>query len=307
MATCQRHWLITPLEFHFSALCLTPPSDLFAPISPRELDGCPSAAYHPLGEPGGGVAMSSIVISLIVFAFVFGGALLEMFLRSRLPQHHLSDASKDVVKMGTGLDATMSALVLGLLISSAKNSYDVLSSELTGASSQIILLDGTLAQYGPEAKGARDLLRTSVAGVLDSMGQKGRETHLQLERPTSAMDSLYEKIQELLPNSDRQRSIHAQALNILMGLRQVRWLMYEQQSTWISMPLLIILVSWLTTLFISFGLFAPANGTVFTSLFVSAFSVSGAIFLILELYSPYDGLIKISSAPLQAAFAQLGK
>jgi hypothetical protein len=73
------------------------------------------------------------------------------------------------------------------------------------------------------------------------------------------------------------------------------------------MPLLSVLVLWLTLIFISFGLFAPFNATVVASLFVSALSVSGAVFLILEMYSPYDGLIQISSAPLRAALAHLGQ
>jgi hypothetical protein len=250
--------------------------------------------------------MSSIVISLIVLAFVFGGALLGMFLRVVLPKDHLSDDSMNVVKMGMGLVATMTALVLGLLISSAKASFDALSSEMTGTSSKVILLDRTLANYGPDAKEARDRLRSVVAKVIDRIEQKNTEDLRQLAAPTQEVDALYDNIQALLPKDDRQRSLQAEALSILREIRQTRWLMYEQQSVSISMPMLIILVSWLTALFISFGLLAPANGTVITSLFVSALSVSGAILLILELYTPYHGLIKVGSATLHAAFTQLG-
>src|SRR5271169_7124529 len=106
--------------------------------------------------------MSSSVMSSIVFAFVFGGALLGMFMRKLLPQNHLSDDSKGIVMIAMGLVATMTALVLGLLISSAKSSFDTLSSEMTATSSNIILLDRTLALYGPETKEARDLLRSTV-------------------------------------------------------------------------------------------------------------------------------------------------
>jgi membrane-bound ClpP family serine protease len=96
-------------------------------------------------------------------------------------------------------------------------------------------------------------------------------------------------------------------VSLLLGLGQTRWLQYAQESTSVSMPLLVVLVFWLTTIFISFGLYAPANGTVFTSLLVSALSVSAAIFLILELYTPYSGVIQVSSAPLRDALTQLGK
>ena len=113
--------------------------------------------------------MSPIATSSIVSAFVFGGALLGMYLRRVLPEDHLSDDSKDVVKMGMGLVATMCALVLSLVISSAKGSFDALSSEITGASSKIILLDRTLARYGAETKEARAQLRSAILGVLDRM------------------------------------------------------------------------------------------------------------------------------------------
>ena len=250
--------------------------------------------------------MSPIITSSIVSAFVFGGGLLGMYLRKVLPKDHLSDDSKDVVRLGMGLVATMTALVLGLVISSAKSSFDALSNEMTGASSKIILLDRALALYGPETREVRNQLRGSIAGVLDSMESKKSANSARLRVSTREVDSLYERIQELLPMDDRQRSIQARALGILTSLQETRWLMFEQESTSISMPMLMILLCWLTTLFISFGLFAPPNATAVTALLVSALSVSGAIFLILELYSPYQGLITISTAPLHAALTQLG-
>ena len=250
--------------------------------------------------------MSTIGISSIVFAVVFGGALLGMFLRRILPENHLSDASKGIVMIAMGLVATMTAIVLGLLISSAKSSFDALSHEITGTSSDIILLDRTLALYGTETKEARDLLRTAVANVLDFMELKKPGVPVHLAVSTRDTDSIFEKIQGLLPKDDRQRSLRAEALSILSEIRKTRWLMYEQQADLISMPMLVILVLWLTALFISFGLYAPTNGTVVTSFLVSALSVSCAVLLILELYSPYKGLIKVSSAPLRAALMQLG-
>ncbi len=250
--------------------------------------------------------MSTIATSSIVFACVFAGASLGMFLRKVLPQHHLSDDSKSVVMIAMGLVATMTALVLGLLISSAKSSFDTLNSEIVGTSSKIILLDRTLANYGPETKEARDLLRSVVAAVVDRMELKESANPREMLASTREMESMYDKIQGLLPKDNRQRSFQADALSILKEIRQTHWLVYEQQSTSISMPMLIILVCWLTALFISFGLYAPTNGTVVTSLLVSALSVSCAILLILQLYNPYRGLIKISSAPLRAALTQLG-
>jgi hypothetical protein len=251
--------------------------------------------------------MSSITTSLIVFGFVFGGALFGMFLRTVLPEHHLNDDSKDVVKLGMGLVATMSALVLSLLISSAKSSFDAQNAEITDASARIILLDRTLALYGPQTKELRGLLRGSIAHTFERLWPKDRAKASALDEPSLGMESLYVSLQGMSPKDDSQRAIRTQALNMLVALGQMRWLMYEQQSTSISMPLLIILVSWVTTLSISFGIFAPRNGTVVASLFVSSLSVAAAIFLILEFYKPWGGLIHLSSAPMRVALEHLGQ
>src|SRR4030095_11439554 len=250
--------------------------------------------------------MSSTTISLIVLAWVFGGALLGIFLHAVLPQHHLSNETKDIVKLGMGLVGTMAALVLGLLVASAKGSYDAQSAELTQMSANIGTLDRALALYGPETKEARALLRGAVVRILDQMWSKDG-TRASSSAPTAGGEILYDKMQGLSPKNDTQRSLQSQALSIAMDLGKTRWLMYEQATTSVSMPLLVVLVLWLAAIFISFGLFAPFNATVVSSLFVSALSVSGAIFLILEMYTPYAGLIQLSSAPLRAALAHLGQ
>jgi hypothetical protein len=251
--------------------------------------------------------MTSIAISSIVFACVFGGALLGMFLRPVLPKHHVDADSIDAVKMGMGLVATLSALVLGLLIASAKSSYDAQNTELTQMSAKVVLLDRLLAHYGPETQESRDVLRSAVALVLDQMWSKDPTSSTQPAPQYAGGEALFDKIQALSPKDEAQRSLKTQALSVAMDVGQTRWLMYEQGAAAISMPMLIVLVFWLTALFISFGLFAPHNGTVVASLFVCAISVSGAIFLILEMYAPYAGLIQVSRAPLRAALTHLGK
>jgi hypothetical protein len=248
--------------------------------------------------------MSSLTVSLIVFACVFSGALLGIYLHAVLPQNHLGADSKDIVKLGMGLVGTMAALVLGLLVASAKGSYDAQSAELTQMSANIALLDRFLARYGPEAKETRVALHGAVARFLDQIWSKDSTGALP---PPSGGEILYDKIQELSPKSDMQRSLQSQALSLAIDVGKVRWLMYAQTTTSASIPLLVVLVLWLTVIFISFGLFAPFNATVVSSLLVSALAVSGAIFLILEMYAPYAGLIQVSSAPLRAALAHLGQ
>jgi Protein of unknown function (DUF4239) len=251
--------------------------------------------------------MSSIAVSLIVFACVFGGAICGILLSRALPQNHLSADSKAVVTMSMGLVATMAALVLGLLVSSAKSFYDAQSAELTQMSARVIVLDRILAHYGPETKEVRDQLRGTVADSIDRIWPQERTQSSKLAAPSTGSEGLIDKIHALSPKDDRQRSLQAQALSMVAGLIQTRWMMYEQGASSVSAPMLVILVFWLAAIFISFGLFAPRNATVITALFVAGLSVSGAIFLILEMYAPFGGLIQISSAPLRAALTNLGQ
>src|SRR5271155_5843094 len=251
--------------------------------------------------------MNSIAISVIVFACVFGGAMFGMLLRAVLPEEHLSGDSKDVVKLGMGLVATMSALLLGLMVSASLASYEAQRKELTETSAQIVLLDRLLAHYGPETKETRDVLRGAVVIILDRMWPKSDAESTPAGAQVPGAESLFEKISALTPKDDAQHILKAQALSMVISLGQTRWLHYENSATTVSTPLLVVLVFWLTTIFVRFCLFAPRNPPVGVGLLVCAVSVSCAILMIMELYSPYRGLIELSSAPVRAALAELGK
>jgi hypothetical protein len=251
--------------------------------------------------------MSSLAISLLVFACVFGGTLVGMFIRARLPEHHLSAESKDVVKVGAGLIATMSALVLGLMVASAKSSYDAQKSEFTQMSVKIVLLDRGLAKYGPEAKETRELLRVFVTRMLALIWPDDRSGPAQLDPRATRAEALYDKIQDLAPKIDAQRSLQNLLLSMAVDIGQKRWSLFQQSGSSISTAFLIVVVFWLSIIFASFGLFAPANATAIVTLLLCALSVAGALFLILELDHPFDGMIQISSTPLRTALENLGQ
>jgi hypothetical protein len=227
-----------------------------------------------------------------------------MWLRSVLPEEHLCGDSRDVIKMGLGMVVTMAALVLGLLVASAKSNYDAQSAELIQVSANAVLLDRGLAHYGPEAKEAREELSNIVARVLKLMWA---EDPTMLDPARGGAEILYGTIEDLSPKDDERRILKSQMLSMAMNLGQTRWLMYEQSVTAVSMPLIVIVVFWLTVIFLGWGLLAHRNITLIVTMLVSALSVSGAIFLILEMYSPYRGLIRISDAPIRAALAALGQ
>jgi hypothetical protein len=247
-----------------------------------------------------------MAISWIVFGVVFGGVLLGMALRALLPEHHLSQESKDVVKLGMGLIGTISALVLGLLVASAKSSFDTQRNGLAQLSANLILLDRALAHYGPETKEIREELRQSVAAMLNQIWPETRDHAGQVE-PTAGSESLYERLQGLSAHTDSQRFLQATALKTGVDVTQARWLLSAQKSSAIPVPFLVVLVFWLALLFASFSMFARPNATVVVVLLLCALSVAGAIFLILELDRPFEGFIQLSSDPLRRALAQLGR
>jgi hypothetical protein len=234
-----------------------------------------------------------------------------MLLRSRLPEHHLSAESKDVVKLAMGVVATMTALVLGMLVASAKASFDAQRHGLAQLAANVIVLDRFLAYYGEEARPTRELLRASVADLLrrtwpeddPAEGRPGAGA-----RTESRYEGLYVQTLALRPTTDAQRALQAQALKVVGDTAQTRWLLFAQErGSTIPSPLLVILVVWLTFLLTSFGLFAPGNATALLSLAVCALSVSSAVFLILDLGHPFHGTIRVSGESLRIALEQLGR
>ena len=250
--------------------------------------------------------MSAIAIGLIVFTLVFGSALLAMFAHRMIPEHHLSVDSKDTVKLGVALIATMSALVLSLLVASAKTAFDTRSNQLAQVSADIILLDRALARYGPETKEARSFLQLSVAATVERFWPANSAKPITID-PNAPVEALYDKVQELAPQNDAQRAMQSQALTLAANVGRTRLLLFENLGSSIPVPFLVVLVLWLCIIFASFGLFAPANATVIAVLAVCSLSVAGAIFLILELDRSFEGLLQVSGTPLRAALAQLGR
>jgi hypothetical protein len=251
--------------------------------------------------------MSAMAIAGIVFVCVFAGSLLGMYLRTALPEPHLSTETKDVVKLAIAFIATMSALVVSLMISSAKTAYDTRRNELLQMSVDIVGVDRLLAHYGPESKEARALLYQTVASAIERIWPTGGAPAEGMDAKASPAEALYDKIADFAPQTDSQRSLQTQALNMTMELGRLRMLLLAQQQSSIPLAFLVVLVFWLTMIFCSFGLFAPTNATVTTVFLVCSLSISGAILLILELDRSFGGLMQISSAPLRQALAALGR
>jgi hypothetical protein len=251
--------------------------------------------------------MSPLAVSWVVFACIAGAGLLALAIAKALPEHHLKPDSKEAIKYGLALIATLTALVLGLLVAAAKGTYDTQTSAVRQLSADVLMLDRVLALYGPETKEARDLLRRGVASVIDRLwpGDAG-PANLDPGEARADLQAFYDKLAGLTPQNEAQRSLKARALDVTAGLLQTRLRLFAQKDSSIPVPFLVVLVFWLMVLLGGAGLLAPRNVTVVGVLLVCALSVSCAIFLILELDRPFEGIMRVPSAPLREALARLG-
>ena len=254
--------------------------------------------------------MSPIAVSLTIFCCVFGGVLMGMWLRSILPTHHLDTESRDTVKVGIGLIATMTALVLGLVTAAAKSSFDSGSAAVKQAAMNVLTVDRVLARYGPETGDIRKGMKELLGARVDEIWSHGL-SEINKINPRSATtgfattEEVAEAIRGLKPRDDSQRTAQARASDLIEAVVQARWLAALGGKSSVPVPFLSIMVFWLTITFTSFGLFAPRNSTVLAVLFVCAVSVSSALFLVLELDGPFDGLIKVSPDPMLYALSHI--
>jgi Protein of unknown function (DUF4239) len=252
--------------------------------------------------------MTSITTAAISAGCIFLGGLAGIGLKKCLPAHHLDEASKDTIKVGSGILASLSALVLGLLISSAKSSFDATNAGIAQGSAKIILLDRTLADYGPETQDARKELRDAVAFTADRVWSKKNDgpTGSRGFELSNGMEKLQGTLRRLTPDTKPKEESLSEARQLTSDIAQTRWFLIEQQSP-LPTTVLVVLVVWLVLLHVSMGLFAPCNGTVLSVLVVSALSVSSALFLVMEMSRPLDGIVKVSDAPVRKALEFLSK
>jgi len=255
--------------------------------------------------------MNPTIIAIIVFTCTFGGALLGMRLRRTLPGHHFDADSKDTVKVGIGLIATMTALLLGLVTASAKSSFDAADSAVKKTAIDVLTLDRLLARYGSETGDIRKGLQRAIGARTDQIWPQGDSKRADLDPIRSGAASqaevLPDAIRALKPRDDSQRALHSRAMDLAEQLLQERWLVLAGTQTSIPLPFLVILLFWLTFTFASFGLFAPRSAMVLWVLFLCALSVGGAVFLILEMDTPFEGLLRISADPWRYALAHLNQ
>jgi hypothetical protein len=250
-----------------------------------------------------------MTFALITFICTFGGALAATFIRDALPPAHLSKESQDVVRLGIGLVATMTALLLGLVTAAARSTFDSQDAAVRNSAAAVLTLDGMLARYGPETQPTRILIRRTIAFRLHTVWGENvsSDPTLEVSEKSPPIENIETQILNLSPQTDTQRWIKTESLKLSQEVVKTRWRILNSGGGSIPIPFVVVVIFWLTVTFLSFGLYAPRNAVVITVLFVSALSVAAAVFLVLELDGPLDGMIRISSAPLRYTLDYLGQ
>ena len=254
--------------------------------------------------------MRPVIVGVAVFVCTLGAALLAMWLRAALPKHYLDTESRGTVQLGIGLIATMTALVLGLVTASAKSSYDSVAVAVKETAMNLLELDRVLARYGSEAGEVRKDLKRAVGASIDRIWPQGPGKSASRDLPGSGAasqgDEIADAVRRLQPHDDVQRALQSRALSLTDAVLKTRWLVLAGSAPSVPLPFLVILVFWLSLTFASFGLYAPRNILVVMVLTACALSVASAVFLVLEMDGPFDGLLAVSGEPLRNAFAHLG-
>ena len=258
--------------------------------------------------------MTALGFATVTFICTLSCAWLGMAIRSRLPPPHVSKESQDVIRLGMGLVATMTALLLGLVTAAAKGSYDSQDVAVKNAAAGILTLDRLLARYGPETRAdARAPAAGHRAIASRRRGRRAAPRRSPLDAALGATpgrppaEDVEDQILQLTPGNDSQRWFKTEAFKLTEEVLRTRWRLLGSSTGSVPKVFLAVVIFWLAMTFGSFGLSAPRNGTVMTVFVISSLSVAAAVFLILELDGPFTGLLRISEEPFRFALANLGQ
>lgn len=249
--------------------------------------------------------MVHVIVGLISFAAIFGGALIGLFARRRLPGHHLSSETQSVVTVSVAVLGTLSALVLGLMISAANSSFSKRSDEVRELSLQVIRVDRNLRRYGPDGDDARAKIRAWAAIKLEQLSPEKGKSPPSPKKGIETLESVQDSLLRLTPSDERQKYLRTLCLTLSSTLIYERWSLEERVGHSIPIPFLVLLIFWLTLVFASFGLFAPTNATTIVALFLCSVAVSGGIYLIEELDNPLSGLIRVPFESMRKALIEI--
>jgi branched-subunit amino acid transport protein AzlD len=250
--------------------------------------------------------LSAVAVGLIAFALILSSIAIGLMMRRWVPEAHISGDSKEVIRLATALIGTMAAVVLALLFASTRSSFEATNASVGRMTTSVIELDHMLREYGPEGQALRKALRQDVLAIVASIWQDDVTVQQQSDaKVAGAQVKVLTMLRQVTPANPLQAAVQARALSVSGDLEQTRLSLIAQPGDSLSKPFVIVLVLWLCFIFLSFSMSAKANTTLVVMLVICAFSASSAIYLILELEQPFDGLMQISNSALRNALPPL--
>lgn len=249
--------------------------------------------------------MSSILAGLLSLTAICGGALIGIWLAPKLPEHHLTGETGTAVSVSMAVVGTLAALVLGLMVNSASSSFSARTVAVETLAADVIKLNRILLAYGAKTIDARSHLMAYAKAKAAEISVPSSATDEVGIDTLHRLEALNEEVLNLAPVTDREQYIRKRALSLIENMVDARWTLAEKTNMVMPAPFFVMLVAWLSLLFASFGLFAPKNATVIAFLLLGASAIAGCVFIILELGSPSQGLIRPSAEPLYRVIREL--
>ncbi|KWV51519.1 hypothetical protein AS156_12830 [Bradyrhizobium macuxiense] len=247
--------------------------------------------------------MVALVVALLTFVLLVSATLGSMALYGRLEEHHRTDDTNTSVRLVATMFVTMPSLLLGLMMNNAANTYVAIDRNLHVFATDIILLDRTLRPLGPSADEPRRYLLNYVEQAL-----KDEPIVRATEDSEAWLDRIGSSLRALRFDDDEQKiALWNEARSVYRQMLQQRWTFTEQSDNPFPSPMVGILIAWLTLMFATLGFRAPRNAVVIGACIAAAVLISGAIYLILDMSTPFSGPIQLSDRPLVRAAQEIRK
>jgi hypothetical protein len=249
--------------------------------------------------------MRETVIALLVFVALVAASLGSRAVYERIPERQRAAATEDIVRLIANIFVVLASLVLGLMINSARITFDGVNKNVQAYATELILLDRTMRQYGPETAAARKSLLTYVEQAARRMAQS--DPVLGSRKAEALLNDVGNGLRALAPADADHVALRQRAERRFETVYEMRWALVEQSEGAIPVPLIALLAAWLVLVFASYGYRAPRTAVMVTSFVLSAALIAATIYLTLDMDIPFSGTVQVPPAPLERAIAEMRK
>lgn len=210
-----------------------------------------------------------------------------------------------MVRHVAGIFVVMTSLVLGLMITSAKNTFEGIDHNVHALATQLIILDRALQQYGPETAATRAALVAYVGRALYATWPSEGRPIVADKSAEKLLRAVGDSLGAVRPQDERHALLWNAIQQQYQKVVEQRWVLVEQSEGAIPRPLIAMLAAWLVLIFAGSAFCAPRNPVVIGTFVLSAGLFAGTIYLILDMDVPFAGPIRISPAPLERVLEEM--